>query len=86
MFDFLSDRIIKHCKVPKIVFFNLQKKKKVHRNHRPCKYCADLFMQSLPKGVFRPLAPIQTETELTQNVTQSAQLSSNTQDRTSVPY
>lgn len=43
-------------------------------------------MQSLPKGVFRPLAPIQTETELTQNVTQSAQLSSNTQDRTSVPY
>jgi len=57
-----------------LVFFNLQKK--FTETTDLANTCADLFMQSLATGVFRPLAPIQTERELAQNVTQSAQLSS----------
>lgn len=59
----------------KLIFFNLQKK--FTETTDLANTCADLFTQSLATGVFRPLAPIQTETELTQNVMQSAQPSSN---------
>lgn len=60
----------------KLVFFNLKKKKKLTETTDLANTCADLFMQSLATGVFRLLAPIQTETELTQKVMQHAQLSS----------
>lgn len=57
-----------------LVFFNLQKK--FTETTDLANNCADLFMQSLATRAFSPLTPIQTETELIQNVMQSAQLSS----------
>lgn len=67
----------------KLVHFNLQKKFTETTNL--ANTCADLFMQSLVTGVFRPDIPTQTETELTQNIIQSAQLSSSNAGKSLCP-
>lgn len=68
----------------KLDFFNLQKK--FTETTDLANACADLFMQSLATTVFRPLAPIQTETELTQMSYSPPSYLPVTQDTVSVSY
>lgn len=83
-FGFFSIELKKHLKVLKKACL-FQFTKKFTETTDLANTCADLFMQSLVTGIFRPQAPTQTETELTQNIIQSAQLSSSNAGKSLCP-